>query len=142
MKTASRAVLLIVLTLCLGMLANAALAQQSATGEAGAWQQLFNGKDFSGWQNAGGKAPNPGWVVEDGAMARTKGAGDIWTKDRFGNFALELEFTTEGNSGIFIRTDNPRDCVQTGLEIQVLQPVAKPGKHSCGALYDAVAPAK
>lgn len=66
----------------------------------------------------------------------------IWTKDRFGDFVLELEFKTEGNGGIFIRTDDPRDCVQTGIEMQVYRPVERPGKHSCGAIYDALAPTK
>jgi len=108
------------------------------------WRQLFNGKDFSGWQNASGGKPGAGWAVEDGAMVRKSSAGDVWTNERFGNFVLDLEFKTEGNSGIFIRTDKPDDCVQTGLEIQVLGPSrgGKPSKGSCGALYDAQAPTK
>ncbi|MBN2475638.1 MAG: DUF1080 domain-containing protein [Pirellulales bacterium] len=106
------------------------------------WQDLFNGKDFDGWQTAAGQKPGEGWVVEDSAMCRKAAAGDIWTKDRFGDFVLDLEFKTEGNSGVFIRTDNPRDCVQTGIEIQVYKPAGQPSKHSCGAVYDAVAPSK
>ncbi len=106
------------------------------------WRDLFNGKDLTGWQNAAGEKPGAGWVVEDGAMTRKDRAGDIWTKDRFGDFILDLEFKTSGNSGIFIRTDNPRDCVQTGIEIQVDRPARNPGKHSCGAAYDLLAPTK
>src|SRR5262245_9853678 len=102
---------------------------------------LFDGKTLEGWQNAGGKAPGAGWVVEDGAMVRKSGGGDIWTKDRFGDFVLFLEFNTTGNSGVFIRTDKPTDCVQTGIEIQIDNPSA-PGKHSLGAIYDLVAPKK
>jgi hypothetical protein len=109
---------------------------------ADGWIALFNGKDLSGWQNAAGGPPGQSWVVQDGAMVRTKAAGDVWSKDCFGDFILDLEFKTEGNSGIFIRTGNPKDCVQTGLEIQVYTPVARPSRGSCGALYDAVAPAK
>lgn len=105
------------------------------------WRPLFNGKDFSDWTNAAGKTPGKGWVVADGAMFRKDSGGDVWTKERFGNFVLDLEFKTEGNSGIFIRTGNPRDCVQTGIEIQVYKP-GKPSKHSCGAVYDALAPTK
>jgi hypothetical protein len=105
-------------------------------------KELFNGKDLSGWQNAGGGAPGAGWAVEDGAMVRKNQAGDIWTKERFGNFVLDLEFNTKGNSGVFIRTDKPRDNVQTGIEIQVDRPAKTPGKHSCGAVYDALAPTK
>jgi len=106
------------------------------------WQVLFDGKDFSHWTSADGGPPGAGWVIEDGAMVRKGRAGYIWTKQRYGDFVLELEFKTKGNSGIFIRTDNPRDCVQTGIEIQVLNPVGQPSKHSCGAIYDCLAPTK
>jgi hypothetical protein len=102
---------------------------------------LFNGKDFTGWQTADGKPVTKGWVVKDGAMVRESAGGDIWTKERYGDFVLELEFKAEGNSGVFIRTDKPKDNVQTGIEIQVDVP-GKPGKHSVGALYDLVPPTK
>ncbi len=75
-------------------------------------------------------------------MVRKSRAGDVWTKQRFGDFSLDIEFKTEGNSGIFIRTDDPRDCVQTGIEVQVDRPRSRPSKHSCGAAYDLVAPSK
>ena len=55
---------------------------------------------------------------------------------------LDIEFKTEGNSGIFIRTDNPKDCVQTGIEIQVDRPAKSPSMHTCGAAYDLKAPSK
>ena len=57
--------------------------------------------------NAGGNAPGTGWVVQAGTLAlqTPKAGGDLWTRDRFGDFVLELEFKTTGNSGIFIRTD-------------------------------------
>jgi hypothetical protein len=106
------------------------------------FQPLFNGKDLTGWTNAGGKAPGAGWVVEDGALVRKAGGGDIWTKDRFGDFVLDLEFKTAGNSGVFIRTDKTTDNVQTGIEVQVDNPAKTPGKHSVGAIYDLVAPVK
>jgi hypothetical protein len=103
---------------------------------------LFNGTDFTGWQLTDGKPVTKGWVAKDSAMVRETAGGDIWTKDRYGDFVLDLEFKTEGNSGVFIRTDNPKDNVQTGIEIQVDRPAAKPDKHSVGALYDLVPPTK
>jgi hypothetical protein len=106
------------------------------------WKDLFNGKDLTGWQKADGSAPGAGWVVEDGAMVRKQKAGDIWTKDRFGDFVLDLEVKTQGNSGIFIRTDSPKDCVQTGIEIQVERRGGPGSKHGLGAAYDLLAPSK
>lgn len=103
---------------------------------------LFDGKNLDAWQDRTGKKPGVGWVIEGDALVRKEKAGDIWTKERFGDFVLELEFKTTGNSGVFIRTDKPTDNVQTGIEIQVDNPTDKPGKHSCGAIYDCLAPSK
>lgn len=110
--------------------------------DAKEFRPLFNGKDLSGWQNAQGKPPGEGWGAEAGVLVRKKGGGDIWTAERYGDFVLDLEFKTEGNSGVFIRTDKPADNVQTGIEIQVDKPDKTPGKHSVGAIYDLVAPTK
>ncbi|HUT45372.1 MAG TPA: DUF1080 domain-containing protein [Sedimentisphaerales bacterium] len=111
-------------------------------GEKSRWQILFDGSDLSKWQNDSGGKPSAGWVIEDGVLTRKPKAGMIWTKERFGDFILDLEFKTEGNSGVFFRTDNPKDCVQTGIEIQVYKRAEKPSRHSCGAVYDALAPSK
>jgi hypothetical protein len=110
----------------------------------GGWINLFDGKDLSQWMNTAGGEPGKGWVVEDGAMVRAGGAGDIWTKQRFSNFVLDLEFKTEGNSGVFIRTDNPKDCVQTGIEMQVEKSGGKEqlGRNDVGSIYDCLAPSK
>lgn len=105
------------------------------------WITLFDGKDLSAWDNGSGKEPGAGWVLEDGSVTRKERAGYLWTKERFGDFVLELEFKTTGNSGVFFRTGEPRNCVQTGFEMQVMKP-SKPGKHSVGSLYDALAPSK
>jgi hypothetical protein len=118
------------------------LAQEAKNDARAEWKQLFNGRSLEGWTDAQAHPPGEGWVVENGAMARKERAGDIWTKDRYGDFVLELEFKTKGNSGVFIRTDKPTDNVQTGIEIQVDNPSRNPGKHSVGAVYDALAPAK
>jgi len=110
--------------------------------ESEGWRDLLADGELSAWQDASGKRPGPGWVVEDGALVRKDRAGYLWTRERFGDFLLELEFKTEGNSGVFIRTDDLKDPVQTGLEIQVYKPVEKPTKGSCGAVYDCLAPTK
>lgn len=116
-------------------------AKGKPAGDTGEWKVLLDGKSLDGWMSASGGAPGGNWKLEDGAMARTGSAGDIWTKERYGDFVLEVEFKTKGNSGVFIRTDNPKDPVQTGIEIQVDNP-GGPNKHSVGALYDLVAPTR
>lgn len=103
------------------------------------WVQLFNGKDLTGWTCK----PN-GWQVEDGVLAWQKGCGYIWSEKTFGDFVLDLEAkVSKGcNSGIFIRT-NPRNAVQGGIEIQVLDSFGQqPNKHTFGAVYDALTPTK
>lgn len=106
------------------------------------WQELFNGKDLTGWMSPNGGAPGEGWKIEDGAIVRRGSGGNLFTKERFGDFTVELEFKTEANSGVLLRCDKPTNYVQTCIEVQVLPPVATPGKHSCGALYDMLAPSK
>ena len=105
------------------------------------WKPLLEGSSTAGWTNAAGAAAHSGWVARDGALSADKGAGDIWSKERYGDFVLELEFKTTGNSGIFIRTGDRKNNVQTGIEIQVENP-GGPDKHSVGALYDLVPPTK
>lgn len=115
-------------------------AKAATVGQRPTWRELFNGRDLSGWRCQEGS-----WIVEDGVLTR-QGGGDIWTEQQFGDFALELEFKlAEGtNSGIFFRTADIGDCVQTGIEWQVLDSFGKPepGKHDCGAIYDCLAPRK
>ena len=104
---------------------------------ADGFKPLFNGKDLAGWKGT--------WPIEDGALAWKKGVGDMWTEDKFGDFVLDVEFkVAKGtNSGIFIRTGNPKDNVQTGIEIQIFDSAGqKPSKYSCGAVYDCLAPSQ
>lgn len=121
--------------------AEAGLAPTTAVGaKKSVWRELFNGRDLTGWNCKPGS-----WAVENGVLTR-KGGGDIWTKERFGDFVLDLEFKVAkgSNSGVFIRTANTADCVQTGIEVQVLDSFGKPeaSKHDCGAIYDCLAPLK
>jgi hypothetical protein len=118
-------------------------ATMVASADDNGFKPLFNGKDLNGWDNGRGGEPGAAWVVEDGALTLTgKGGGYVWTKDRFGDFVLDLEVQTKGNSGLFFRTDDPRNPVQTGIEMQV-ERQGRPGqKHGFGSLYDLVGPSK
>ena len=109
---------------------------------ADGWIALVDGdqEDLSKWTTKKGN-----WVIEDGLLARRSGGGYIWTKEEFGDFVLDLEVKmSDGcNSGVFFRT-NPKNPVQDGFEIQVLDSHGKenPNSHDFGALYDAKAPSK
>ena len=75
---------------------------------------LFDGTDTSKWRTAQGEPA--GWKVENGCMIvpppGTKGGGDIYTKEEFGDCQVHVEWTTpeppqgdimnRGNSGVFL----------------------------------------
>jgi sugar phosphate isomerase/epimerase len=84
-----------------------------------------------------------GWLYSDGVLAGNK-KGDIWTENTFGDCILDLEFKTTriSNSGIFLRCGSIQNWLHSAIEIQVMQPIPKNPKHSCGAIYDVLAPEK
>lgn len=110
--------------------------------DADGWIHLFNGKDLSAWQ----KPAADKWKIEDGLLAGMKGCGNIWTKDKFGDFILDLEVKVQKgtNSGLFLRSaEGEKNWLNGSFEIQVSDAQAgeRPtGKHELGALYDCVAP--
>jgi hypothetical protein len=73
-------------------------------------QVLFGGTDLSRWRNRAGQPA--AWKVEQGAMVVAPKAGDIFTKDEFGDLQLHVEWATpsavkgdgqdRGNSGVFL----------------------------------------
>jgi Domain of Unknown Function (DUF1080) len=73
---------------------------------------LFNGKDLSNWEEVKGGAPAQ-WTIGDGYFATKPGAGDIRTKQTFGDMQLHVEWATpnpphgedqdRGNSGVFLQ---------------------------------------
>ena len=72
------------------------------------WQDLFNGKDLTGWKQLAGKA---NYKVEDGTIAGTtvinSGNSFLVTEKEYGDFILELDVFVEdpqGNSGIQVRS--------------------------------------
>ncbi len=85
------------------------------------------------------------WSYEDGVLT-PNGKKDIWTKEKYGDFILDVEYkcVEDTNSGIFIRTASIRDWLHTAIEVQVLQPndhYDNPRHHS-GGIFDCLAPAK
>jgi len=86
-----------------------------------------------------------GWAFEDGVLT-AKGKGDLWTKERYGDFVLELDYKcdAETNSGVFVRCADMADWLNTAIEVQVLQPNdAYPNdKWHCAGIFDCLAPSK
>lgn len=97
---------------------------------------LFDGHDLSRW--AAAKGGEAGWKVENGYLEVAPGAGDIQTREAFGDCQLHLEWASpatvkgegqgRGNSGVFLM----------GLyEIQVLDSYENPtyADGTAGAIY-------
>ena len=105
------------------MLAILALAALPGHAQTGAWRQLFNGKDLTGWQQVG-----PGkFVIEDGLLKPIGGMGLLYyTPNKIGNSVIRVVFKVANdndNSGVFIRIPiPPREewmPVHYGEEVQI-----------------------
>jgi len=114
-------------------------------------QNLFNGRDLSGWVAMHGGE----WTVEDGLLVGRNGTNwstnpeksGSWLRSEqpYANFVLELEFAIneKGNSGVFPRSALEKNPAFTGHEVQILDDYGRePKKYTTGSLYDVVAPAK
>src|SRR4026209_670918 len=91
------------LLLIITLFSSALFAQQ----EKG-WQNLFNGKDLSGWKRLAGKAE---YTVEHGVIVGRTVVGSrnsfLYTEKEYGDFILEADVWVEdeeGNSGIQTRS--------------------------------------
>jgi hypothetical protein len=73
------------------------------------WQELFNGRDFSGFEQLGGQAQ---YIVEDGVMVGISTADTpnsfMCTTEEYSDFVLEFEVKVDTllNSGVQIRSHN------------------------------------
>lgn len=91
--------------------------------KAAGWKLLFDGKTTKGWRGYEKKDVPPGWVVEDGTLARVANAGDLITTKQYKDFdlALEWKISEGGNSGVMYRVaEGNEEAYQTGPEMQVL----------------------
>ncbi len=107
-------------------------------GQAG-WRWLFNGQNLDGWD-----CKSNAWKINNkGELCVDKG-GDLWTKEKFGNFILDLEFKVDkgSNSGVFLRAGDHNWL--PWAEVQILDSYGKKkvDKHDCGGIFDCLAPAK
>lgn len=89
--------------------------------------------------------PYGSWFVKNkqlilGEENPQKNRTNIWINEDFEDFILELDFkVNQGtNSGVFFRTKNINDPVQTGIEVQIRDDYGKCpiDKHFCGSVYE------
>lgn len=87
---------------------NAFVLHAESSGKDG-WQNLFNGKDLSGWKQLNGKA---GYTASNGEIIGTTVAGTpnsfLATEKEYGDFIMELDLKMDSmmNSGIQIRSES------------------------------------
>ncbi|MHA4895303.1 3-keto-disaccharide hydrolase [Pedobacter sp. PWIIR3] len=77
--------------------------------QSGKWQNLFNGKDLTGWKQLNGKAK---YTIEKGEIVGSTVSNEpnsfLATEKNYGDFILELELLVDNsmNSGIQIRSES------------------------------------
>lgn len=83
------------------------------------------------------------WEYKDGVLA-SKGSGNIWTKETYGDFALNLDFRVgeKTDSGVILRCSDTADWVQNSIEVQIIQEERPNDKHNTGGIYDIAAPSR
>jgi hypothetical protein len=111
-------------------------------------QQLFNGKDLTGWARIPrheGAPPDqkPGFEVRDGLLISLPDApeDDLWyTRSKIGNATLRVVYKVSAptaNSGVFTRIPiEPKsedDAINKGIEVQIDE--SGDDYHCTGVLY-------
>jgi hypothetical protein len=114
-----------------------ALSPLSTRAQSQGWEQLFDGKDLTGWQQAG-----PGkFVVENAMLKPVGGMGLLWyTPKKIANSTLRVVYKVtneDDNSGIFIRipekSTEEEMSINRGYEVQIYD--IGDDYHCTGVLY-------
>jgi hypothetical protein len=101
------------------------------------WQQLFNGKDLTGWQHVGkGK-----FIIDQGYLRSAGNMGVLWySKQKFGDCVIRVVYKVNdpaANSGVFVRIAHaPKDqwdVVNNSYEVQIKD--TEDAYHRTGAIY-------
>lgn len=89
--------------------------------------RLFDGKTFTGWTAADGKAPPKNWSIDDGTLVVSGTGGSLYTADEYGDFELTFQWkiSPHGNSGVKYRSSFYKEGVHghpgwLGCEYQML----------------------
>ena len=116
---------------------------QCATPLRGQPISLFDGETLNGWAKRDGQ-PHPGWTIQDGAIYRAKGGGDLYHKHFYRDFELTFEWKilANGNSGVKYRVQ-PFGRQMLGCEYQLQDDKQRDfNRQASGALYAVYEPAK
>jgi hypothetical protein len=118
---------------------NSMLSEQE---RADGFVSLFDGKTLDGWWFYG-KNTN-GFAVEDGAIVwKAIGGEALYSRERYDNFILRLEWkiNENGNSGIYLRAPRAGRQSKTGMEFQLQGDYGKPvDDQTTGSIYVVVPP--
>lgn len=89
-------------------------------------EAIFNGKDLSNWDFVieGNTVPAEDVYMVDNGIIRIMGEplGYMYTKKKYRNFTLELEYRwagEESNSGVFVLIEEPLNPFPNGIECQL-----------------------
>lgn len=89
--------------------------------------EIFNGKDLSNWNFVVENNAVPGdqvYRVKEGVISiKGEPLGYMYTKGKYSNFTLELEYRWAGeasNSGVFILIEDPANPFPRGVECQLM----------------------
>jgi hypothetical protein len=112
---------------------------------------LFNGRDLDGWESVGDgvwSAMSDGTLLGQRPPGKTQNQAWLYTKQQFGDFALDLEYwlPLDGNSGVSLRDpsrgrfslpgpghDDSRTPSHLGYEIQLHN--ADTSRYPSGSVY-------
>lgn len=97
--------ILLILAILPGQMASAQNADKGKSNrkQDKGWEVLFDGTTMDKWRGKTQEQfPASGWKVENGLLFLESRAGDIVTREKYGNFELVFEFnlTEKANSGI------------------------------------------
>jgi hypothetical protein len=116
------------------------LAVLAAAGVEKEFKVIFDGNSGTGWILCDKKPLPKDQVQSDGLNPHGTGSYLVVHETQYGDFVLDFDYKlTKGcNSGVFIRTSDLNDPVNTGIEVAIDDTTGS-GMHDSGALYDLVA---
>jgi Domain of Unknown Function (DUF1080) len=126
-----------------GCLTAGILALMMAATAEQEFKVIFDGTSGTGWILCDKKPLPKDNVQADGLNPHGTGSYLVVHDTRVGDFVLEFDYKlSKGcNSGVFLRTSDLKDPVNTGIEV-ALDDTTGNGLHDPGALYDLVAPSE